>query len=66
MALRRAVIDLGMGLWHCDPASRRYAHGLRDRGKHGGIIGCALARRANKIAYAMVRDQAPFTPTRWS
>lgn len=64
--LRRALIDLGIGLWHCDPASRRYAHGLRGRGKHGGIIGCALARRANKIAYAMVRDQAPFTPTRWS
>lgn len=28
-----------------------------------GIISCALAHRANKIAYAMVRDQAPFGPT---
>lgn len=26
----------------------------------------ALAHPANKIAYAMVRDQVPFDPTRWS
>jgi transposase len=64
--LRRALIDLGIGLWQRDPAARGYAHTLRERGKPGGIITCALAHRANKIAYAMVRDQAPFNPTRWS
>ncbi len=64
--LRRALIDLGIGLWQRDPAARGYAQSLRERGKPGGIIACALARRANKIAYAMVRDQTPFTPTRWS
>lgn len=64
--LRRAMIELGIGLWQRDPAARDYARSLRERGKPGGIIACALARRANKIAYAMVRDQAPFTPTRWS
>lgn len=64
--LRRALIELGIGLWQRDPAARTYARTLRERGKPGGIIACALAHRANKIAYAMVRDHAPFTPTRWS
>lgn len=64
--LRRALIELGLGLWQRDPGSGSYAHALRERGKPGGIIACALAHRANKIAYAMVRDQAPFDATRWS
>ena len=65
VTMRRAILDLGIGLWHQDPAARRYAAGLRERGKPGGIIGCALARRANKIAFAMVRDQTPYDPTAW-
>ena len=63
--LRRALIDLGLGLWHSDPASRAYAHGLRTRGKPGKVIGCALAHRATRIAYALVRDQSTYDPTRW-
>jgi transposase len=63
--LRRALIDLGLGLWHSDPAAQRYAQRLRARGKHGGAISCAMAHRANKIAYALVRDQAGYDPTRW-
>ena len=64
--LRRALIDLGLGLWLVDPAGRAYAAGLRARGKRGGgVIACALAHRANKIAYAMVRDQADYDPGRW-
>jgi transposase len=53
--LRRALIELGIGLWQRDPASRAYAHTLRERGKPGGVIACALAYRANKIAFVMVR-----------
>jgi transposase len=63
--LRRALIDLGMGLWLLDPPSRAYASALKARGKRGGIIACALAHRANKIAHALVRDQAAYDPTRW-
>jgi transposase len=63
--LRRALIDLGVGLWLCDPPSRARARALRARGKHGGIIACALAHRANRIAYALVRDQARYDPSRW-
>jgi hypothetical protein len=62
--LRRALIDLGIGLWHADPAARRYGQQLRARGKTGGVIGCAMANRANKIAYALVRDQSGYHPDR--
>jgi len=51
------LIDLGIGLWQADPAAKSYGQPLRARGKKGGVIGCAMAHRANKIAYAMVRDQ---------
>jgi transposase len=64
--LRRAILDLGVGLWHCDPAARGYAAGLRERGKQGEISACALARRANKIAFAMVRDQTLYDPACWT
>ena len=66
VALRRALIDLGIGLWHADPAARRYGQALRARGKKGGVIGCAMAHRANKIAYAMVRDQTGYEPDLWA
>jgi transposase len=64
--LRRALIDLGIGLWRSDPAARRYGQQLRARGKKGGVIGCAMANRANKIAYALVRDQSGYDPDRWA
>ena len=64
--LRRALIELDIGLWHNDPASQRYAAGLRARGKHSGVISCALAHHANRIAFALVRDQTSYDPTRWS
>lgn len=63
--LRRALIDLGLGLWVSDPSAKRYGQNLRDRGKKGGVIACAMANRANRIAFALVRDQAGYDPTRW-
>jgi transposase len=66
VALRRALIDLGIGLWRADAAARRYGQQLRARGKKGGVIGCAMANRANKIAYALVRDQCGYDPDRWA
>ena len=64
--LRRALIDLGIGLWLNEPAAKAYAAGLRARGKKGGVIACALAHRANRIAYALVRDQRPYNTARWT
>jgi transposase len=63
VALRRALIDLGIGLW---AAAKSYARGLKDRGKRGGVIACALAHRANRIAHALVRDHAVYDPARWT
>jgi len=45
--------------------ARAYAATLRSRGKHGGIIACALAHRAGRIGFALVRDQAPYDPAHW-
>jgi len=66
VALRRALIDLGVGLWLTEPAAKNYARALKDRGKHGGIIACALAHRANRIAHALVRDHATYEQTHWA
>jgi transposase len=63
--LRGALLELGMGLWLCDPATRPKVAALRARGKPAGIIACALANRANRIAFAMVRDQVAYDPNRW-
>ena len=49
-----------------DPAAKADAAGLKARGKHGGIIACALAHRATRIAYALVRDHATYDRSRWS
>jgi transposase len=64
--LRRALIDLGLGLWLSDPGARQYAGSLKARGKPGGIIACAMAHRANRIAFALIRDQAGYSPGRWT
>jgi len=66
VALRRSLIDLGIGLWMFDKPSRAHATELKARGKPGGVIACAMAHRANRIAYALVRDQDHYDPTRWT
>jgi hypothetical protein len=62
MATRRQVtnkLQASIGLWLNEPAARNYAPGLKDRGKRGGVVVCALAHRANRIAHALVRDHPP-------
>jgi hypothetical protein len=59
MAELRALIDLGIGLWYCDPW---YGRLLQDRGKHCRVP----AHRAKRIAYAPVRNQTGYHPTRWA
>jgi transposase len=63
--LRRALIDLGFGLRE-DLAAQVYAAALKARGKRGGVIACALAHRANRIAFALTRDQTRYDSARWS
>jgi transposase len=64
--LRGALLELGMGLWLCERSGRARAAALKSRGKPSGIIACAMANRANKIAFAMVRDQTVYDPRLWS
>jgi transposase len=63
--LRQAIIELGRGLRQGHPDFARYAVELEARGKQPGTVACALGHRANRVAFAMVRDQVPFDPTRW-
>ena len=48
------------------PARQGLRGRLKARGKNGGVIACAMAHRANRIAYALVRDQAAYDPARWA
>jgi len=63
--LREAILELGMALRQGHPDFARYAERLEGRGKRKGVIACALGHRANRVAFAMVRDQVPFDPERW-
>lgn len=63
--LREAILDLGEALRQGQPNFARYAAELRSRGKHKGVVRCALGQRANRLAFAMMRDQQPFDPARW-
>lgn len=63
--LREAIIDLGLALRQGHPDFKRYAIAMKDRGKRSGVVMCALGHRANRVAFAMLRDQIPFDPTRW-
>jgi transposase len=63
--LRGAIIELGRALRQGDPDFARYGAELVARGKAPGIVACALGHRANRVAFAMVRDQIPYDPKRW-
>ena len=56
--LRWTLIDLGIGLRRADAVARGYGQQLRARGKKGGVIGCAMANCANRIAYWSVTSPA--------
>jgi transposase len=63
--LREAILELGKALRQGHPNFARYAAGLKERGKPGGVVQCAVGQRANRLAFAMMRDQQPFDPFRW-
>jgi transposase len=63
--LREAILELGKGLRQGHPDFGDYARRMKQRGKPGGVILCALGHRANRLAFAMMRDQVSFNPARW-
>jgi transposase len=48
--LREAILELGKGLRLGHPDFGAYARQMKDRGKPGGVILCALGHRANRLA----------------
>ena len=63
--LREAILELGKGLRLGHPDFGAYARQMKQRGKPGGVILCALGHRANRLAFAMMRDQVGFDPRMW-
>lgn len=63
--LREAILELGKALRHGHPDFKRYAASLAERGKLPGVVACALGNRANRVAFAMIRDQRPFSFESW-
>jgi transposase len=64
--LREAILELGKGLRLGHPDFGEYARHMKQRGKPGGIILGALGHRANRLAFAMMRDQVSFDPGMWA
>jgi len=64
--LRPSLIDLGIGLWPFGNTSRTYPAEPKAPGKPGWITACAMANRATRISYALVRDQDRYDPARWT
>lgn len=63
--LREAILELGKALRQGHPDFARYARQLESRGKEPGVVACALGHRANRLAFAMIRNQEPFDPSLW-
>lgn len=63
--LREAILDLGKAMRHGHPDFKAYAMQLKERGKPGGVIMCAVGNRANRVAFAMMRDQTKFEEQMW-
>jgi transposase len=62
--LREAIIELGRALRQGHPDFARYAQQLEARGKQPGTVACALGHRANRVAFAMVREiRCPSSPS---
>jgi transposase len=64
--LRNAIIELGRGLASHDPDFAAYRRRLRSNGKRPMVAAVAVGHRAHRLAFAMLRTQQPYDPTRWA
>lgn len=64
--LRHAVIELGRGLAQHDEHFAAYKRALLDRGKRPKIANIAVGHRAHRLAFALIRSQQPYDPTRFA
>ena len=67
VALRNAIMELGRGLAQHDPDFAAYRNRLvTEEKKHKGVAAVAVARRAHRLAFAMLQNQEPYDPQRWA
>ena len=64
--LRRAIVELGRGVGLHHPDFITYRRQLLDRGKPPLVALIAVAHRAHRLAFAMLRSQRPFDADRWA
>jgi transposase len=64
--LRRAIVDLGRGIGLHHPDFISYRRQLIARGKPPLVAMIAVAHRAHRLAFAMLRSQRPFDADRWA
>lgn len=64
--LRTAIIELGRGLAGHEPDFAAYRRRLRSNGKRPMVAAVAVGHRAHRLAFAMLRTQEPYDPTRWA
>ena len=64
--LRQAIIELGRGLAQHEADFRDYRRRLLDANKAASVAAVAVGHRAHRLAFAMLRDQKPYDPARWT
>jgi transposase len=64
--LRQAIITLGVGVTLHHPDFAAYKRRLVDTGKKPIIATIAVGHRAHRLAFAILRSQKPYEPTRWA
>jgi transposase len=64
--LRQAIIALGIGITLHHPDFAAYKRRLIDAGKKPIVATIAVAHRAHRLAFAILRSQQPYEATRWA
>ena len=63
--LREAILEIGKGLSDHHPEFRAYKRQKIAQGKKKTVAAVAVAHRAHRLAFAMMRTQTVFDPDRW-
>jgi hypothetical protein len=64
--LREAILELGKGLSDHHPEFKAYKRHKIAEGKKKTVAAVAVAHRAHRLAFAMVRSQTSFDPELWA
>jgi transposase len=65
VTLREAILEIGKGLSDHHPEFKAYKRRKIAQGKKKTTAAVAVAHRAHRLAFAMMRSQTRFDPDRW-